>query len=109
MKTLIVNKKFDNKKILAFLEHEFPHASLGTFYKALRKKDIRINDIKINENKVVHEGDEIKIYVQDLELFPVYEDVKVLYEDENILATFKPKSTEVVRRKFFDRSFKGKV
>lgn len=95
MKTLIVNKKFNNKKILTFLGHEFPNSSLGIFYKALRKKDIRVNNMRINENIIIYEGDEIKIYLQDHELFPISQDIKILYEDKNILAVFKPKSIEI--------------
>ncbi len=94
MKILIVNNKFNNKKLLTFLKHEFPSTSDSTFYKALRKKDIRINDIKVSENAIVHEGDEIKVYISDTHLEQKIE-LKIVYEDKNILVINKPKEIEV--------------
>ena len=42
----------------------------NTFYKALRKKDIRINDVKVSENVTLNLGDEVKVYILDNYLFP---------------------------------------
>ena len=36
-----------------------------TNYKALRKKDIRINNIKTSENCTVYENDEITVFIND--------------------------------------------
>lgn len=94
MKVLIVNNKFDNKKLLSFLKYEFPSTSDSTFYKALRKKDIRINNIKVSENVIVYEGDEIKLYILD-EYLKQKVDLKIVYDDENILVLDKPKGIEV--------------
>ena len=41
MKELIVNKKYNNKKIDEFLYGNFPALTKGVLYKALRKKDIQ--------------------------------------------------------------------
>ncbi len=98
MKTLIVNDKFDNKKLLSFLTFHYPNASVNTFYKALRKKDIRINDIKVSENLIVHKGDCIKIYVIDDLLFNIDINFDILYQDVNILVVNKPKGIEVIRK-----------
>lgn len=106
MKVLVVNDKFDNKKILSFLEHEFPDISRSIFYKALRKKDIRINDIKISENSCIHAGDNIKIYIPDEKLLPAKPILDIAYEDDNILVLNKPKGIEVTREKFFRRTIK---
>lgn len=95
MKTLIVNKKFNNKKLMAFLETSFPTISSSIFYKALRKKDIRINNVKVNENVVIHDGDEIILYIADCFFTPILPDITYLYEDENILVVNKPKGLEV--------------
>lgn len=94
MKTLVVNDKFNSKKLLAFLNYEFPSVSESIFYKALRKKDIRINDIKISENVTIYEDDEIKLYIADEFLTPNI-NLNIIYEDENILAVNKPKAVEV--------------
>lgn len=92
MKVLIVNDKFNNKKLFSLIESEFPCASKSIFYKALRKKDIRINDIRVSDNMVLHTGDEIKVYVSDNFLFPNF---SIQYEDENVLVVYKPKGIEV--------------
>ena len=39
---------------------EFPSLSQNTIYKALRKKDIRVNEIKVSENVSVYEGVEVE-------------------------------------------------
>lgn len=68
---------------------------LGTiFYKALRKKDIRINDIKVSANVTLHTGDEVKVYIPDnnLEVLPKLD---IIYEDDNILVINKSKGIEV--------------
>lgn len=95
MKLLVVSNKFDNKKLISFLENEFPLASINTFYKALRKKDIRVNDVRISENIFIHEGDTIKIFVSDILLYPENSMLDIIYEDENILVVNKPKGIEV--------------
>ncbi len=93
MKTLIVENKFNNKKLISYLVSFFPNASQNTFYKALRKKDIRINNIKVTENVIIHTGDEIKIYIKDKYLFNF--NLKIVYEDDNILVVNKEKGIEV--------------
>lgn len=95
MRTVIVSKKFDNNKLISFLEAEFPFANSSTFYKALRKRDIRINDVRVSENIVIHEGDKITLYIIDSFLFSAYFDIRCIYEDENILVVNKPKGIEV--------------
>lgn len=67
----------------------------SVFYKALRKKDIRINDVKVSENVILNEGDEIKVYISDEFLIPKLPEINAIYEDENILVVFKPKGIEV--------------
>lgn len=95
MKKLVVNKKYNGKKLSAFLMDNFNGLSLNTIYKALRKKDIRINDIKVNENCTINCGDEITLFIND-EL--LYKSIKldIVYEDNNILVVNKPIGIEVV-------------
>lgn len=103
MRTLIINNKNDNKKLNTVLLNEFSGLSMNTLYKALRKKDIRINNIRISQNVVVHLGDEIKIFIPDEVLFNSSNkglDLKfdkdlILYEDDNIIAINKPSGIEV--------------
>lgn len=95
MQKLIVDKKFDNKKVSDFLYSNFSGLTKNTLYKAFRKKDIRINDIKINEDTIVHFGDNITVYIIDELLFKNL-NLEKIYEDENILIINKPDNIEVV-------------
>ena len=69
MKTININEKNNGKKLNNILQREFPALSLNTIYKALRKKDIRVNDIRINENITLHTGDVVKVFIADEFLF----------------------------------------
>lgn len=95
MKILIVNEKYDNKKLIDFLKGNFPALSNSTIYKTLRKKDIKINDKRISDNCLLQNGDEIKIYITDNILNPEVE-IPVEYEDENIIVYNKPAGIEVL-------------
>ena len=95
MQKLIVDKKFDNKKLSDFLYSNFSGLTKNTLYKAFRKKDIRINDIKTNEDTIIHAGDSVTVFIIDELLFKNI-DLEKVYEDENILIINKPNNIEVV-------------
>ena len=95
MEKIIVNKKYDGKKLNTFLLENFNGLTLNTIYKALRKKDIRINNIKVNENCTIYAGDEITVFIKDEFLYKTF-DLEIVYEDENILVINKPVGIEVV-------------
>ena len=95
MKKIVVDKKFDGKKLNIFLINRFNGLTSNTIYKALRKKDIRINNIKVNENCIVHEGDEVTVFITDNMLYKTF-DLDIIFEDENILVVNKPVGIEVV-------------
>ncbi len=95
MQKLIVESKFNNKKLSIFLYAHFNGLTSSTLHKALRKKDIRINDVRINEDQIVHEFDTITIYILDEFLYKNI-NLEKIYEDENILVINKPAELEVV-------------
>ena len=106
MRTININNKNDGKKLNNVLQKEFPALSLNTIYKALRKKDIRVNSVRINENITLHNGDIVKVFIADEFLFTDKSDnvskvsrkstdVPVIYEDSNILIVDKPSEIEV--------------
>lgn len=96
MKSLIVEEKYNGKKLNTFLFSKFDKLSNNTLYKALRKKDIRVNNVKVSENVIIHAGDEIKIFiVDDLLVGSNKKNYEIVYEDENILAINKPSGIEV--------------
>lgn len=95
MQKLIVEPKYNNKKLSTFLYDHFNGLTSSTLHKALRKKDIRINNIRINEDCYIHEFDTITIFIIDDLLYKKIE-FKKIYEDDNILIIDKPVSIEVV-------------
>ena len=95
MRELIVNKKYDGKKLNTFLLDSFDGLSMNSIYKALRQKDVRINDIKVKDNVVLNENDVVKVYIADEFLFKKV-DFNIVFEDDNILVVNKPEGIEVV-------------
>ena len=93
MKKIIVNKKFNNKKITDFLLYSFPGLNINTIYKTLRKKDIKVNGKRISANQNVFENDEVLVYISDNMLFSSMLDI--VFEDDNILVVNKPVNIEV--------------
>ena len=61
MKKLIVNEKYNGKKLNKFLIDSFPSLSQNLFYKTLRQKDIKINGKRINQNVDIYLNYEILI------------------------------------------------
>ncbi len=98
MKSLIVDKKYNNKKLTSFLLDLYPNVSINTIYKSLRKKDIKINNIRTNKDVVVHTGDNILVYIVDEILEPKFH-LNIVYEDDNILLINKPCNLEVTGEK----------
>ena len=95
MRQIIVNSKFNNKKIQNVLQFNFNGLSASIFYKTLRKKDIKINGKRISENIIVYENDVIEIFLDDKFLFISY-DLDIIYEDDNIVIINKPNNIDVV-------------
>ena len=94
MKKLIVNSKYNNKKINKFLQDYFPALTNNLFYKTLRKKDIKVNGKRIVDNINIYTNDEILLYIAD-ELLENNVDLDIVYEDDNILLINKPVNIEV--------------
>ena len=65
MKKLIVNEKYDGKKLNKFLLDNIENLSSNLLYKTLRKKDIKINGKRVSENVLIHLGDEVLVYISD--------------------------------------------
>lgn len=91
MRKLIVKEKYNNKKLNNFILDSFPNLNKNALFKALRKKDIRVNNLKVSENVTIHTGDEISIYIIDEYLLGENKfDIKIVFEDNNILIANKP-------------------
>ena len=96
MKKLIVDKKYDKKKLNTFLLDTFPNLKQSTLFKALRQKDIKINDKRVSDNVIVNFNDNIKVFISDEFLLGnVTKKLDIIYEDDNILIVNKPQEIEV--------------
>lgn len=94
MRTLIVDKKYNEKKLNTFLLENFNGLTMNNLYKALRKKDVKINGKRISDNVTVYLNDEIQVYISDEFLFKT-QSFKTIYEDNNIVVFNKPVSLEI--------------
>ena len=94
MKIIVVDEKHDNKKLDRVILDSFPNLNSNTLYKALRKKDIRVNDKRVSENIIVHTDDVIKVFICD-ELLENKPNFSIVYEDDFILVADKPINLEV--------------
>lgn len=95
MRKIIVEHKFNHKKLQAFLQFHFNGLASSMFFKVLRKKDIKINGKRISENVIVSENDIVEIYLDDKFLFKSL-DFNIVYEDSNIIIINKPTGMEVL-------------
>ena len=94
MKKLIVNEKYNGKKLNKYLLDNIPNLSQNLLYKTLRKKDIKVNGKRINDNITIYTDDEILVYISD-DLLSNNISLKIVFEDENILIINKPVNLEV--------------
>lgn len=97
MKKLVVNKKYDGKKLNKFLLDSIPNLNYGLFCNTLRKRDIKVNRKRINKDITIFDGDEILVYISD-ELLNSKSSINldIIYEDTNILVINKPSNIEVL-------------
>ena len=96
MRKLIVNEKYNNKKLNNFILDSFPNLNKNTLFKALRKKDIRINGKRVSEDLTIKTGDEITIFIIDDFLYGTSNfNIEIIYEDNNILVFNKPEGLSV--------------
>lgn len=97
MKELVIEEKYDGKKLNTYLLGIFPNLSQNTLQKALRQKDIRVNGIRTSQNIVLHTGDTLKVFICDELLFGNTNfNLDIVYEDDNIIIINKSANIEVV-------------
>ena len=96
MKKLIVNQKYNGKKLNKLLLESLPNLTYGLFCNTLRKKDIKINGKRVNKDVTVFEGDEVLVYISDSLLVSKSSvNLDIVFEDDNILIINKPANIEV--------------
>lgn len=94
MKTFVISQNDAGQRLDKFLRKTAPNLPQSLLYKAIRKKDIKINRKRAEISTRLQAGDEVSVYLPD-EFFvkpeTVYDftragkQLSIVYEDENIL------------------------
>jgi 23S rRNA pseudouridine955/2504/2580 synthase len=99
METFKINKNDANQRIDKFIRKAFPKLSLPAIFKYIRTKRIKVNNKKVEINYKVLLNDEVSVYINDefltkepntMDFLLAKNDLKVVYEDENIIVVDKP-------------------
>lgn len=99
MKQFLVTSQESGQTLEKYVKKILNEVSLNIIYKLFRKKDIKVNGHWKDAKYVIHEGDEVKIYIQDELLNPSSKKIVgrntienlVVYEDKNLLILNKPR------------------
>jgi 23S rRNA pseudouridine955/2504/2580 synthase len=83
-----------NQRIDKFLRKFLKDVPLGAIYKSLRKGDVRVNEVKIKEKYILSLGDIVEIRditsdIKEKKLVRAEANMKITYEDQNILIVEK--------------------
>ena len=93
MQSIIVSKNEANQRLDKLLAKYLNKAPKSFLYKMLRKKNITLNGKKADGSEKLAERDEIKLFLADetiakfseVSVDEVEEEIRIIYEDENIL------------------------
>jgi len=93
MRSVEIKPEFSGKKVERVVAEQFPKLSAGALYKALRKKDIKVNNVRVKEGHIVKSGDIVEVYITDDFLYglnkPKQYMFDVVFEDENLIIVNK--------------------
>lgn len=100
MRFLTIGKNDDNQRLDRFLGKYLPGAPKSLVQKWIRTKKIKLNKSRAEAESILHEGDEVQIYLYDEVLKPYERDLKrkrslvkldYVYSDGSIAIIDKPK------------------
>ncbi len=99
MRTVIINSNDENQRLDKFVTKLCRNMPQSFMYKAIRKKNIKVNGKKSDISYRLQEGDKVDLYIND-EFFEdapsndsyrtLTPSLNIVYEDENILLMDKP-------------------
>ncbi len=98
MQKFIIGENDANQRLDKYLTKMFPNLPQSMMYKAIRKKDIKLNKKRCEISSRLCVGDELELYIKDefLEtkqskhsIYSVVPVLSILYEDKNILLVDK--------------------
>ena len=114
MQTVTIGKNQSGQRLDKFLHRFMPDAGNGFLYKMLRKKNITLNGHRAEGSEILAQGDTLSFFFSEetyrkftglspakssvkeppvqeyLQAFHTLKDIRVLYEDEDILIADKP-------------------
>lgn len=101
MREIKITKQEGQQRLDKYLLRYLKNTGTGFIYRMMRKKNITLNGKKPKGNELLNEGDVIRLFLSEetilkfqkggtKEEFPVSDNLKILYEDEQILAMDKP-------------------
>lgn len=104
MRELNITKLEEQQRLDKYLLRYLKNTGTGFIYRMIRKKNIILNGKKPKGNELLKEGDIIRLYLAEetiqkfqndgvQEEFPVSKELKILYEDDQVLAVNKPAGT----------------
>lgn len=94
MKEIKININDDGQRVDKFLMKTFKNLPVPLMYKAIRKKDIKINSKRCQPNTKLLSGDILTLYIKDELLEPAFDkydfikspaNIDIIYEDKNLL------------------------
>lgn len=97
MKEIVITQNEAGQRLDKFLRKYLKEMSLSAIYKSIRKGQIKVNNKKQSEKYILNEGDALKFYFEidepkkkeNKSFLEVDYELKVAYEDENILVVEK--------------------
>lgn len=97
MKEIVITQNEAGQRLDKFLRKYLKEMSLSAIYKSIRKGQIKVNNKKQSEKYILNEGDILKFYFEidepkkkeNKSFLEVDYELKVAYEDENILVVEK--------------------
>ena len=99
MKSCVIGKNDSGQRLNKFLQKTFPNLPRSLTYKAIRKKNIKINKKRCQAKDILSVGDIVDIYIDD-ELLQknlsskkstIFDkNLKIIYQDENMIIVDKP-------------------
>lgn len=104
MREIIVEQKYEGKRIDKYLKEIFPRLPYGALQKAMRKKDIKVSGVRVKQDYTVQAGEKVEVYIQDDMLDgnqgayatgSLNARFTVVYEDDNILIVNKEQGIPV--------------
>lgn len=92
MRKHLVPERVPAMPLSAYLRRAFPRVPASLLKETLKKRDVRVNGVKSDDQASVRGGDEVTLYLPDKYLSAP---LRILYEDERMLAVEKPAGVPV--------------